>query len=67
MTTQAVLVRGVPADEHARAMERAERSERTLSWVLRAAIREYGAGTWTPAERSWTPDERTEGKPRKRR
>lgn len=59
MAVVAVHVRGVPADEHAQAVARAERHERTLAWVLRAAIREYGAGTWTPAER-------TEGKPRKR-
>jgi hypothetical protein len=47
----AILVRGVSPEEHARAKARAARSERTLSWVIRTALREYGAGTWTPTER----------------
>ena len=42
------LVRGIPRDLQRSARARAARETTTLSAVLRQALREYGAGTWTP-------------------
>lgn len=42
------LVRGVPRDLQRTARARATRETTTLSSVLRQALREYAAGTWTP-------------------
>jgi len=42
------LVRGVPRDLQRAARARATREMTTLSSVLRQALREYAAGTWTP-------------------
>ena len=42
------LVRGVPRDLQRTARARAARETTTLSSVLRQALREYAAGTWTP-------------------
>ena len=42
------LVRGVPRDLQRTARARAARETTTLSAVLRQALREYAAGTWTP-------------------
>jgi hypothetical protein len=42
------LVRGVPRDLQRAARARAARETTTLSSVLRQALREYAAGTWTP-------------------
>lgn len=42
------LVRGVPRDLQRTARARAVRETTTLSHVLREALREYAAGTWTP-------------------
>ena len=42
------LVRGVPRDLQRSARARAARETTTLSSVLRQALREYAAGTWTP-------------------
>ena len=42
------LVRGVPRDLQRSARTRAARETTTLSSVLRQALREYAAGTWTP-------------------
>jgi len=42
------LVRGVPRDLQRSARARATRETTTLSAVLRQALREYAAGTWTP-------------------
>jgi hypothetical protein len=42
------LVRGVPRDLQRSARARAARETTTLSAVLRQALREYAAGTWTP-------------------
>ncbi len=43
------LVRGVPLDLQQTARARAVRETTSLSSVLRQALREYAAGTWTPA------------------
>jgi hypothetical protein len=45
------LVRGVPRDLQRTARARAARDATTLSTVLRQALRDYAAGTWT----TWTP------------
>lgn len=42
------LVRGVPRDLQRTARARAVRETTSLSAVLRQALREYAAGTWTP-------------------
>jgi len=42
------LVRGVPRDLQRTARARAVREVTSLSAVLRQALREYAAGTWTP-------------------
>jgi hypothetical protein len=42
------LVRGVPPDLQRTARARAVRETTSLSAVLRQALREYAAGTWTP-------------------
>ena len=42
------LVRGVPLDLQRSARARAVRETTTLGSVLRQALREYAAGTWTP-------------------
>ena len=42
------LVRGVPRDLQRTARARAVRETTSLSSVLRQALREYAAGTWTP-------------------
>ena len=42
------LVRSVPLDLQRTARARAMRETTTLSSVLRQALREYAAGTWTP-------------------
>ena len=42
------LVRGIPRDLQRSARVRAVRETTTLSVVLRQALREYSAGTWTP-------------------
>ena len=42
------LVRGVPRDLQRSARARAARETTDLSAVLRQALREYAAGTWTP-------------------
>jgi hypothetical protein len=42
------LVRGVPRDLQRAARARAVRETTSLSSVLRQALREYAAGTWTP-------------------
>ena len=42
------LVRGVPRDLQRSARARAVRDTTSLSAVLRQALREYAAGTWTP-------------------
>ena len=42
------LVRGVPRELQRSARARAARETTTLSSVLRQALREYSAGTWTP-------------------
>jgi hypothetical protein len=42
------LVRGVPRDLQRMARARAVREATSLSSVLRQALREYAAGTWTP-------------------
>lgn len=47
------LVRGIPRDLQRTARARAVRETTTLSSVLRQALREYAAGTWTPR-----PDDR---------
>jgi hypothetical protein len=41
-------VRGVPRDLQRTARARAVRDTTTLGAVLRQALREYAAGTWTP-------------------
>jgi hypothetical protein len=47
------LVRGIPRDLQRTARARAVREMTTLTSVLRRALREYAAGTWTPR-----PDDR---------
>ena len=42
------LVRGIPRDLQRSARARAVRETTTLSSVLRQALHEYAAGTWTP-------------------
>jgi len=42
------LVRDVPRDLQRTSRARAVRETTTLSSVLRQALREYAAGTWTP-------------------
>jgi len=42
------LVRGIPRTLQRSARARAVRETTTLSAVLRQALREYSAGTWTP-------------------
>ena len=42
------LVRGVPRDLQRTARARAARETTTLNSVLRQALGEYAAGTWTP-------------------
>jgi hypothetical protein len=42
------LIRGIPRDLQRSARARAVRETTTLSAVLRQALREYSAGTWTP-------------------
>jgi hypothetical protein len=42
------LVRGVPPGLQRTARARAAREATTLNSVLRRALREYAAGTWTP-------------------
>ena len=46
--TSGYLVRGVPRDLQRMARARAARETTTLSAVLRQALHEYAAGTWTP-------------------
>jgi hypothetical protein len=47
-TTGIYLVRGVSREVQRAARRRAVRDGTSLRWVLLQALREYGAGTWTP-------------------
>ena len=47
-TTGIYLVHGVPRDLQRAARARAVREGTTLHGVLRHALRDYAAGTWTP-------------------
>lgn len=49
-TTGIYLVRGVPRDLQRAARARAVREGTTLHRVLLQGLREYAAGTWTPAD-----------------
>jgi hypothetical protein len=42
------LIRGIPRDLQRSARGRAVRETTTLNTVVRQALREYAAGTWTP-------------------
>jgi plasmid stability protein len=47
-TTGIYLVRGLPRDLQRAARVRAATEGTTLGWVLRQALHDYAAGTWTP-------------------
>jgi hypothetical protein len=47
-TTGSYRLRDVPHDLRRAARVRAVRESTTLRWVLRQALREYVAGSWTP-------------------
>ena len=52
------LLRGVPRDLQRTARGRARRDGTSLRWVLLQALREYAAGTWTPARDAAATDSR---------
>ena len=52
------LLRGVPRELQRTARGRARRDGTSLRWVLLQALREYAAGTWTPARDAAATDSR---------
>lgn len=47
--TVSMLIRAIPAPDHLAAKARAQAEGRTLEGLVLAALRDYGAGTWTPS------------------
>lgn len=48
MKTVSYFVKGLPAEVHAKAKERATAEGRSLRWVILQALRLYGLYRWTP-------------------
>ena len=49
MTTTEIHIRQIPVETYARAKARAAAEGRHVQGLIGAALREYAAGTWTPA------------------